>query len=135
MDKKKLIQVIPVIVLAGILIYTWFIIGTTDYFATIKHQIGLGLFLAIVALCFLKFKYGVIFTGLFLVLASFNAISIFPVTISSSYFVKIGGVEIATPSIQWKAVLLLILFFICAGKYLNNLYIEYRNKKDETNNK
>lgn len=132
MNKKKLIQITPFFVLTGILIYTWSMIITTDYFATIKHQIGLGLFLAVVVLYLFKFKYGIISTAIFLILASFNAIAIFPVIISSSYFVRIGKVEIATPSIQWKAMLLLILFFIFTGKYLNNLYIKYSNKNDET---
>lgn len=133
MSKNKTIQIIPVLTLAGVLIYTWFIIMTTDYFATIKHQIGLGAFLVVVAFYFFKFKYGIILTGIFLILASFNAIAIFPVIISSSYFIKIGDVEITTPSIQWKSVLLLVLFFICTGKYLNNLYVEYKNKRDWIN--
>ncbi|MGF7232791.1 hypothetical protein [Arachidicoccus sp.] len=132
MNKKKFIQILPILILGGILIYTWFIIITTDYFATIKHQIGLGVFLAILAFYFLKFKYGIFFTGIYLLLASFNIIAIFPVIISSSYFVKVGGMEISTPPIQWKAVLLLILFLICTGRYLNNLYVGYKNKRDET---
>jgi len=118
------------------LVYTWYIIMTTDYFATLKHQVAIGLFLAALILYFIKFKYGIIFTGLFFILATFNAIVIFPVIISSSYFVKIGDTEISTPSIQWKSFLLLILFFVCTGRYLSNLYTAYKDKKDhsEVNN-
>lgn len=128
MENKRLIQAIPTLILSGILINTWIIILRTDYFATIKHQIGLALFLLIVALSFYKFKYGIILTGFFLSLATFNAIAIFPDIISSSYFIKIGNTEISTPSIEWKSFLLLILFFVCSGGYLINIYAAYKNK-------
>ncbi|NNV57311.1 hypothetical protein [Limnovirga soli] len=128
MENKRLIQAIPTLILSGILINTWIIILRTDYFATIKHQIGLSLFLLIVALYFYKFKYGIILTGFFLSLATFNAIAIFPDIISSSYFIKIGNTEISTPSIEWKSFLLLFLFFVCSGGYLISLYSEYKNK-------
>lgn len=132
MDKKKVIQCIPILTLTGILAYTWYIIMTTDYFATLKHQVAMGLFLVTLILYFVRFKYGIIFTGIFFILATFNAIAIFPVIISSSYFIKIGNIEISTPSIQWKSFLLLTLFFVCTGKYLNNLYTEYKNKEDKS---
>lgn len=133
MNRKKVIPIVPILILAGILSYTWFIIATTNFLATIKHIIGLGLFLAATVLYAFKFKYGIIFTGIFLILASFNVIAIFPAIKSSSYFVKIGEVEIATPFIQWKAVLLLILFFACTWRFLYDLYI--KNKRDEANTK
>jgi uncharacterized membrane protein len=130
MDKKKIIQCLPILTLAGILVYTWYIIMTTDYFATLKHQVAMGLFLAALILYFIKFKYGIIFTGVFFILGTFNGIAIFPTTISSSYFVKIGDTEISTPTIQWKSFLLLVLFFVCTGRYLSNLYTEYKDKED-----
>lgn len=134
MNKNKLIQVTPTLILAGVLTYTWYIITTTDYVATIKHQIGLVALSAIIVFYFFKFKYGILSTGVYLVLATFNVIAIFPITVSSSYFIKIGGTKISTPPIQWKAVLLLIIFLICVERYLKNLYIEYRNKRTGKNN-
>lgn len=132
MSKKAVIPIIPFIFLTAILIYTWFVIATTNYFATIKHHIGLGLFLMVALVYAFSFKYGIIFTGIFLILASFNVLAIFPFTISSSYFIKIKDVEIATPSIQWKAVLLLILYIVCVWRFLNDLYIKYKNKRDDS---
>lgn len=137
MDKKKLIQCIPILTLTGTLSYTWYIIMTTDYFATLKHQIAIGLFLLTLILYFIRFKYGIIFTGIILILSTFNAIAIFPVIISSSYFIRIGDTEISTPSIQWKSFLLLITFFVCTGGYLSDLYAAYKNKekKSDVNDK
>ena len=63
MNRKKVIPIVPILILAGILSYTWFIIATTNFLATIKHIIGLGLFLAATVLYAFKFKYGIIFTG------------------------------------------------------------------------
>jgi len=133
MSKKEVIPIIPFIFLTVILSNTWFIIATTNYFATIKHYLGLGLFLMVTLLYAFRWKYGVILTGIFLILASFNVIAIFPVIKSSSYFIKIGEVDIATPFIQWKALLLLILFFFCTWRFLYDLYI--KNKRDETSTK
>lgn len=107
---KRIILWAPFIILGLIVLYTWFKILTTEYFATLKHQIALGLFLLNFVLYTFRFKYGVLLTGVILVLATFNQIAIYPDIESTSFFIKIAGAEFATPSIQWKTFFLFILY-------------------------
>lgn len=118
MKRKEIFQGLPMIVIAVVIIYTWFNILTTDYFATLKHQFALALFLVNVGLYLINFKYAVYLSGFFLLLASFNLLAIWPNIISSSYFIKIGGKEISTPEIQWNTFFILLLYLFCNATYL-----------------
>lgn len=129
MIKNKIIKEIPILILSSIIVYTWIIIMSTNYYPTIKHKIGLCLFIVISILYFLKFKYGIISTGMFLILASLNIVAIFPKMISTSYFVKIGEFELSIPPLQLKSILLLIIFFICTGNYLKEIYSTCRQNR------
>lgn len=111
-QKQKLIVSIPYIIVLAILLYTWTKILTIDYFATLKHEIGLGACLLNLLLYFFRYKYAVIFTGVILVLATFNQLALFPDIESASFFIKIAGKELSTPNIQWKSMLILILYLI-----------------------
>jgi len=110
MNKTRILQLLPFVLIGLILCYTWYVIATTEHFATIKHQVALGLFLITLAVYFIKFSYGVVLTGLILILAIFNVIALFPNLVTSSYFITIKGKEITTPAIQWKSLLIFILF-------------------------
>jgi len=110
--KKRVLEVTPFVILALIISYTWYLILTTDYFATIRHQIALALIVANLILYFFSFRYAIFLTGIILLLATFNKIALFPRIESTSFFVKIGGKEFETPSIQWRMLLLLIGYLI-----------------------
>lgn len=127
MKKKEMFQSLPMIVITIVIIYTWFNILTTDYFATLKHQIALALFLINIGLYFIKFKYAIFLSGIFLLLASFNLLAIWPDIISSSYFMKIGDKEISTPEIQWNTFFILLLYLFCNATYIIDSYVEMKS--------
>ena len=119
----------PYLLTVIVLIYTWSVIVTTDYYATLKHQIALILVLINLGIYFFKFDYGIVFTGILLLLATFNFIALFPDIVSSSYFIRIADKEIATPTIQGKSLLLMIVFLVLNFGYLIEMYANYKYTK------
>ena len=130
--KRKLQLILSYLLIVIVLIYTWFLIITTDYYATQKHQIALILVLINLGVYFFKFDYGIVFTGILLLLATFNFIALFPDIVSSSYFIRIAGKEIATPTIQGKSLLLLIIYLVLDLRYLIELYSNYKYGKNNS---
>lgn len=126
---RKILYIIPFVLLSGILAYTWYVLILNNYSLSSKHIIGLALFIVNAVAYLFKLKYGVYLTCIYLVLASFNIVAFFPEISSSSYYIRFRETEISTPSIQWKSVLLLGFFFLCAGRYMQEVYIQERKKK------
>ena len=129
MANKKFLYAIPFFIICIILIYTWYIIISLNYPPTLKQQIGLGISIINLLLYLMRFKYGIILTGLLLLLATFDCIVLFPIVTSYGYFIHIGAIEIKTPAIEWRSLLLAILYFIFNTTYLINLYNDYRRFK------
>jgi len=129
MKGKLIVRIIPLLILGIILVYTWYTILTTEYYATVRHILALVLFAGNLILYFFRFRYAVLLTGVILILGTFNLLAFFPDITSTSFFVKIRDVEIATPSIQWKPLLLLIFYCTVNFNFLVNLYLDYRDRK------
>ncbi|MBO9566912.1 MAG: hypothetical protein J7621_29340 [Niastella sp.] len=126
----KYLRILPFLAVCIILCYTWFTIATTDFSATWKHQLALGAAIVNLLIYFRNFKYGLIFTGVFLVLATFNFLGLLPEIAFTSYFVTIAGKEFSTPAIQTKSLLLLIGYLIVNTGYFINLYADWKYSKD-----
>lgn len=126
---KQLARVSPFLIVGVILVYTWYIILTTEYFATTRHIIALVLWGINGLLYFLRFRYAIILTGVILILATFNLLAFFPEIAYSSYFVTIGGIKISTPNIQWWPLLILIFYCCVNYSFLIGLYTDYQERK------
>jgi len=127
MTKKKILLLIPLIIIAGLLIYCWTTILFTNIIATWQHYVALGLFAVLVFLYFKSFTKTVIATGLYLLLATFNALSMTP-EINTSWF-RIGSIE--TPHFQLLSLGLLVLFLILNSDTLVNMYLDNKEAKAE----
>jgi hypothetical protein len=127
---KSWTRIMPFLILAVILGRTWYIIATTDYLAMMRHVFAIVFFAGNLLLYFIRWKYAILLTGVILVLATFNLLAFFPDVMFTAYFVKIGSVKIATPSIDWKSLLLLIFYCIVNGGFLFKLYIDKKRGKD-----
>lgn len=125
MTKQKNLRSIPLVIVAGLLIYCWTIILSTDILATWRHYVGLGLFVVIIFFYLKSFKLTAIATGLYLLLATFNALAMTP-EIGTSWL-RIGPVE--TPPIQLLSLGLFILFFIINFDPLVDMYLDYKEAK------
>lgn len=123
---KKLINLIPFGLICLILIYTWYIILSTDIIATWRHWLALSLALVNLVVYYFRFLFGLIFTGAFLLLACFSLLSIFPERICTSYFLKLGETEISTPGIDGKSFWLFLLYLALNTGYFIKLYLHHK---------
>lgn len=126
MTKQKILLSIPLSIVAGFLIYCWITILSTDILATWRHYIALVLFFVLILLYLKSFALTVIGTGLYLLFATLNVLSI-TAEIGTSWF-RIGLVE--TPHLQLLSLGLLILFFILNFDTLTNIYLDYKESKE-----
>jgi len=125
MTKRKIFLLIPLVIAAGLLIYCWTIILSTDTLATWRHYVGFGLFLILAFLYFKNLKLTIVGTGIYLLLATFNVLSM-TAEISTSWL-RIGPVE--TPPIQLLSLGLFILFAILNFDILIDIYLDYKEAK------
>mgnify|MGYP001544669758 FL=1 len=116
--KSRIIRIVPFAIVCVIMAFTWVNILTTEYFATLRHQVALVLVSLNLVLFFFNYKYAILFTGLILLLATFNLLAFFPSIESSAYFIRFGSKEVYAPSIQPRSLLLLLLYLGINFKYL-----------------
>lgn len=112
MSKQKVLAFIPLVIAAGLLLYTWSIIIFTEIEATWKHYIALLLFLTLLYLQFKNFKLGLFATGIFLILGTCNLFNLTPSNLTNSYYIRLGSLEMWTPSFQPLSFGLLMLYLI-----------------------
>jgi len=129
MKNKKLISAAPFFVWGIVMIYTWVTILVTGYFPTSRHVAAVLLFLLNGVLYFTRFKTAVLVTGTLLLVGVFDLLAFFPEDISSSFSIRIGTVEISTPGVQWKSLLLLLVYFGLNTPFLFSLYLEYKESR------
>lgn len=129
MRMKNLLRVLPFIVISLFVSYSWYMIFRKEYNAGNKQILGLILCLANGIIYFYKFRIGIAFTGIVLLLATFNGVGFFNVIEFNSFFLKISKLKVITPNIQLKSLLLLIFYFVINGGYLYEWYLEYKASK------
>ncbi len=128
MAKQKILLLIPLLIIAGFLIYTWVIILTTDVEAVIQHYVAAIIFLELIFLFFTSFKKVVMATCIFLLAGTFNLLSLTPSIMSDSFGIIIGGVKVGTPQFQLISFGILVLFTILNFDTLVNLSLDFKEE-------
>ncbi len=127
MSKKKILFLVPFLLVAAFLLYCWTTILTGEYLATWRHYAGLLLFVVIVLLFFRDFTKSVIGLGVFLLLATFNALAITPAITTS--WLNIGG--LTTPPVQLMSLGILVLYVILNMDTLIDIKLAYKEAKEQ----
>lgn len=127
MTKKKILFLIPFFLVAGFLLYCWTTILTSDIIATWRHYVGLLLYAAVVVFFVKDFTKAVIGLGIFLLLATFNALAITPAITTS--WLNIGG--LSTPPVQLLSLGILVLYFILNMDTLIDIQLDYKEAKEK----
>ena len=129
--KRKILILIPIIVIATILVYTWSIILFTDTSATWMHYTGLSLFTILICVFGKDLKKSIIATGTFLILGTCNLFTLTPSITTNSYGIKIGSVEIWTPAFQLLSFGLLVFYCILNFDNLVDIYLDYKETREQ----
>lgn len=125
--KKKIINVIPYLIAALVLLYCWINIIVTDNAATLRHYITLVLMLANSILYFKSYKWAVLFTGVILLLATVNLLTLYAAT--QTFYIAIAGVQM--PEIQYWSLLLLVVYGVINYNRLVDWYLDYREGRQD----
>ena len=126
MNKQKILLLIPLFIITGFLIYTWFDILFTDDIALWKHYVGLLLFIPVLILFFKNFKWSVLLTGIYLVAGMFYLFTITP-WVTTFNFLKIGRVTI--PLFNPPLFIIFLSYFILNFNTLIDMKLDYEEAR------
>jgi|SRR5215471_17205291 len=129
MTKKRILVLIPLLIIAGLLVYSWAIILFTDVIAVWQHYIALLFFFVLAFLFFRNLERATFVVPVYLLIGTINLLTLTPSVRSNSYGIKIGSVEIATPSFQLLSFLIFVLFCILNFDALVNIYLDYQETR------
>lgn len=129
MRKKKVLFLLPFLLIVGLLLFCWTTILTSEILATWRHYVGLVLFVPIIILFFRNFKIAVIATGLYLLLATFNLLAVTPAITTS--WINIGSDGIHTPPVQLASLGILVLYFVLNLDTFIDIQLDYREDKKQ----
>ena len=129
MRKRKILFLVPLLIVTGLLLYCWTTILTNEIFATWRHYVGLVLFVPLLILLFKNFKMAVIATGVYLLLASFNLLAVTP-SITTSW-INIGSNGLHTPPVQLASLGILVLYFVLNADTLIDIQLDYREAREQ----
>jgi hypothetical protein len=126
MTKRRFLHLIPFLIICISLTYTcWNSLSDLD----VKDHIALAGAAINLLLYLIRFKYGILTTGILLVLATFSLLRLFPVVITFKNSVQFNDIELHTPIIELESLLLTVFYFVLNKRYLVKLYYEYKKSK------
>lgn len=135
MTKQKILLLIPLVIVGGLLSYTWIIILFTDVVAIWRHYLSIALFIVLMLLFFKNFKRIVLATAFYLLLGTCNLLVLTPSITSNSFGIGIDSIKIWTPAFQLLSFGLLVLFAILNFDTLVNMYVDYKEAKAQRKSK
>ncbi|RYY21637.1 MAG: hypothetical protein EOO04_17905 [Chitinophagaceae bacterium] len=125
MQKKLILNFIPLVLVGGILIHCWTMILLGEYFPTWRHYVGLAGYLATVLVLIKKKNAAIMLQGLYLILGTFTLLAFTPV-VTISWF-HIG--PITTPPIQLSSLGILFLYTALNYNTIIDLILDYQEAK------
>ena len=129
MTKQKILLLIPLTIVTGLLVYSWATILFTDVVATWRHYLALALFIGLIYLFFKSFKKTVLATGIYLIFGTCNLLTLTPSVTTNSYGMRIGSLELWTPTFQLLSFSILVLFFVLNFDTLINIRLDYQEAR------
>ena len=78
-----------------------------------------------------SFKLGLFATGIYFILGTCNLFSLTPSTVINSYYVRLGSLDLSTPTFQPLSFGLLMLYLIVNFNSFVTIYLDYEFKDNE----
>lgn len=127
--RQKLFSLLPFIVLCVVILYTCVEIIATDYAASLRHYLAMAIMFCNGVLYFTKYRLAIIFTGIILILATFDMLAFFSVVKTYYWSVNIADKSISTPGIQLVPLIVLVVYCLINFNLLIDCYIDYMDTK------
>lgn len=125
MTRQKLLSIIPMAIATGLMIHCWIIILFTDVSPEWRHYLGLTLWLVLIFLYLKSFRWAILATGIYFLLATCNLLAMTPV-ISTSWL-TIGPVR--TPPVQGLSLVLLVLYAFLNAEVLIDMSLHLKRAR------
>lgn len=125
MTKQKLLSIIPMAIVTGLMIHCWIIILFTDVSPEWRHYLGLTLWLVLIFLYLKTYRWAILATGIYLLLATCNVLAMTPV-ISTSWL-TIGPV--CTPPVQGLSLILFVLYAVLNIEVLIDMSLQLKKSR------
>lgn len=129
MTKKKLLLLIPLLLIAGLILYTWITVLTGDNVLMWRHYTGLVLFVPLIYLFTKNFRKTVLATIIYLILGICNVLTLTPAIIWNSYGIRIGSANIETPPFQILSFGLWVLLCILNFDTIVDIYLDLKEMR------
>lgn len=129
--KRKVFFYIPFAIVVCILLFTWYILLFGNRIADITNYLGLILFVPVLYLLYKDktCKRSLVAIGIYLLLAIFNLVNIFPFRMSNSIVFSIGPLDVPTPQLNGFSLVIFILYLILNTGSLMEIYLDYKESK------
>lgn len=114
--QRRLIGLLPFLVLCSMTAYTVYFILDQNTVPLLRHISGFVLIAANAILYFFSFRYGRRFTGIILILATFNLAAFSPEIQWDSFGLRFGNFMLSTPGIQWQSFALLLFYLLANSR-------------------
>ena len=131
MTKKKVLLLIPLLLIAGLLLYSWITVLTGDNILVWRHYTGLILFLPLIYLFTKNLRKALLATLIYLILGTCNVLTLTPSIIWNSYGIRIGSVNLETPPFQVLSFGLLILLCGLNFDTLVDIYFDFKEMRQK----
>jgi hypothetical protein len=129
MTKKKVLLLIPLLLIAGLILYTWITVLFGDNILVWRHYTGLLLFIPLIYLFTKNFRKTILGTFIYLILGTCNVLTLTPSIIWNSYEIRIGSANITTPPFQILSFGLLVLLCILNFDTLVDMYLDFKEMR------
>ena len=128
MIKKRFAHLIPFLIICISLTYSCYLKRDLIHLE-LKQQIALVSAIINLLLYLIRFKYGMLATGILLLLATFDLLRLFPVVTIFNNSIQISDVKLRAPVIELESLLLTVLYFILNKRYLISVYHDYKKSE------
>jgi hypothetical protein len=125
----KLFRLLPFLILVAFLLYTGYKCLAKESVPISEHNWALALICANALLYLVNFKYGILLTGIIVLLAIFGVVVFTPLKSLTNYGITIFGIEISTPFMAPPMLLIFLLYVGVNLKSFMNFYIDRNLKK------
>jgi len=131
--KRKVLFYIPLAIVTCILLYTWYILLFGSRVTDITNYLGLILFIPVLYFLYKdgSCKRSLVVLGIYLLLATFNLVNIFPFRMSGNVVFSIGPLDLPTPQMNFFSVVILIVYLVLNLGSLMENYLDYKESKGE----
>lgn len=127
MSKKKILFLIPFLLVAGLLLHCWATILFGDTLAGWRHYLGHCLFVPIAVLFFRDLSKATLGLGIYLLLGTANLLAFTPSI--TTFWMKLGSSGFTTLPVQPLSLRLFIFYFILNLDSLIDIRLDYMEAK------